>query len=106
MIATTKSGVLVDTTKALSIDDQRMSFRFGTEVAWEIRDGRIGRLLKNCSYGGVTPQFWASCDAVGGPDEFQIHGIPSCNKGEPTQVAHPGHGTVPARFRDVRLGTR
>jgi TldD protein len=106
MIATTEHGVLVDTTKALSIDDQRMSFRFGTEVAWEIRGGQLGRLLKNCSYTGVTPQFWGSCDALGGPGEFKVHGVPSCGKGEPLQVAHPGHGTVPARFRNVRVGTK
>jgi len=106
MIATTDRGVFLDMTKGLSIDDQRMNFRFGTEVGWEIRDGKLGRLLKNCSYTGVTPQFWAECDALGGPDEYRIHGIPSCNKGEPAQVAHPGHGTVPARFRNVKVGTK
>jgi len=106
MIAGTKHGVFVDTSKGLSIDDQRMSFRFGTEVAWEIRDGKLGRLLKNCMYEGVTPRFWAGCDALGGASEWRVHGVPSCGKGEPLQVAHVGHGTVPARFRDVQVGTR
>jgi TldD protein len=106
MIAGTKRGIFVDMSKAFAIDDQRMSFRYGTEVGWEIRDGKLGRLLKNCSYTGVTPQFWAECDALGGPDEYRVHGIPSCGKGEPLQVAHIGHGTVPARFRNVRVGTR
>jgi TldD protein len=106
MIAGTKRGVLLDMTKSVSIDDQRMSFRLGAEAGWEIRDGNVGRLLKNCSYTGVTPRFWAGCDALGNRDEFRVHGIPSCNKGEPLQVAHIGHGTVPARFRDVQVGTR
>lgn len=106
MIDGTKNGVLVDMSKGLSIDDQRMSFRFGTEVGWEIKDGKLGRLLKNCSYTGVTPDFWGRCDALGGPDEFKVHGIPSCGKGEPLQVMHIGHGTVPARFRDVQVGTK
>ncbi len=106
MIAGTKNGILMDMGKGLSIDDQRMSFRFGAEAGWEIRDGQVGRMLKNCSYTGVTPQFWAGCDALGGPDEFKVHGIPSCNKGEPLQVAHIGHGTVPARFRNVQVGTK
>ena len=106
MISGTKRGVLVDMSKAFSIDDQRMSFRFGTEAGWEIRDGKLGRLLKNCSYTGVTPQFWAGCEALGGPDEYRVHGIPSCGKGEPLQVAHIGHGTVPARFNGVQVGTR
>jgi TldD protein len=104
MIAGTKHGVLMDTNRGFSIDDQRMNFRFQTEVGWEIRDGKLGRLLKNCSYQGVTPQFWARLDALGGPDEFKVHGVPSCNKGEPMQVAHVGHGTVPARFQEAQVG--
>lgn len=106
MIAGTRRGVFLDMTKGLSIDDQRLSFRFGTEVGWEIRDGKLGRLLRNCSYSDVTPRFWAACDALGGPDEYRVHGIPSCNKGEPFQVAHVGHGTVPARFRGVKVGVK
>jgi TldD protein len=106
MIDGTKNGVLLDMNKGFSIDDQRMSFRFATELGWEIKDGKVGRLLKNCSYTGVTPQFWAGCDALGGEDEWRVHGIPSCGKGEPLQVMHIGHGTVPARFRNVQVGTK
>lgn len=106
MIDGTRNGVLVDMSKGLSIDDQRMSFRFGTEVGWEIKNGTLGRLLRNCSYTGVTPDFWARCDALGNRDEFRVHGIPSCGKGEPLQVMHIGHGTVPARFREVQVGTK
>jgi TldD protein len=104
MIAGTKRGILVDTNRGFSIDDQRMSFRFQTEMGWEIRDGKLGRMLKNCTYQGVTPQFWAELDALGGPDEWKVHGVPSCNKGEPLQVAHVGHGTVPGRFQNVQVG--
>ena len=104
MIGGTKRGILVDTNRGFSIDDQRMSFRFTTELGGEIRDGKLGRLLKNCSYQSVTPQFWAGLDALGGPDEWKVHGVPSCNKGEPLQVAHVGHGTVPGRFQNVQVG--
>ncbi len=104
LIGTTKSGILMDMNKSLSIDDRRLSFRFGCEIGWEIKNGLLGRMLKNCTYRGITPQFWAGCDAVGDASTFRLYGIPSCNKGEPLQVAHVGHGTVPARFRDVRVG--
>ncbi|GAB2609617.1 TldD/PmbA family protein [Kribbella endophytica] len=104
MIAGTKHGIYVETNRGFSIDDQRMSFRFTTEVGWEIRDGKVGRLLKNCSYQSDTPRFWGGLDALGGPDEWKIHGVPSCNKGEPLQVAHIGHGTVPGRFQNVQVG--
>lgn len=106
MIGDIDDGVLMDMNRSMSIDDQRLSFRFGCEIGWEIKRGRLGRLLKDCTFSGVTPQFWARCDAVADRPSFRLYGIPSCNKGEPLQVAHIGHGTVPARFRDVAVGIR
>jgi TldD protein len=88
----------------VSIDDQRRSFRFGSEVGWEIRDGKLGQMLKNCTFRGDSIGFWRSCDAVADAASWRLWGIPSCNKGEPLQVAHLGHGTVHARFRDVAVG--
>jgi TldD protein len=31
-------------------------------------------------------------------------GTPNCGKGQPGQVAHTGHGSAPARFRNVKIG--
>jgi TldD protein len=104
MIATTKAGILVDMNRSVSIDDTRRNFRFGSEIAWEIVDGRLGRMLRNPTFAGRTLDVWPSCDAVGDAASFRVYGLPSCNKGEPLQVAHIGHGTVPARFRDVQVG--
>jgi TldD protein len=106
MIASTEDGVLMDMNRSMSIDDRRLSFRFGCEIGWEIKHGRIGRMLKDCTFSGISPEFWARCDAVANRSSFRLYGIPSCNKGEPLQVAHIGHGTVPARFRDVSIGVR
>ncbi len=104
MIGTTRDGILIDMNRSLSIDDRRRSFRFGAEIAWEIRDGRLGRMLRDPTYEGDTLEFWAGCDAVGDRASFRQWGLPSCNKGEPLQVAHIGHGAVPARFRNARVG--
>ena len=104
IIASTKDGILVDMNRSLSIDDTRRNFRFGSEIGWEIRDGKRGRMLKNCTFSGRTLEFWAGCDAVADRASFRVYGLPSCNKGEPLQVAHVGHGTVPARFRNVQVG--
>jgi len=104
IIAGTRHGILVDMNRSVSIDDQRRSFRFGSEVGWEIRDGKLGQMLKNCTFRGDSIGFWRSCDAVADAASWRLWGIPSCNKGEPLQVAHLGHGTVHARFRDVAVG--
>jgi TldD protein len=105
LVASTKEGILVDMNRSVSIDDTRRAFRFGNEAAWEIKDGKVGRLLRNATFSGRSIEFWQRCDAVADRASFRVYGIPSCNKGEPLQVAHVGHGTVPARFRDVQVGT-
>src|SRR6185369_9558217 len=63
--ATPLADIIADTNKSWSIDDLRLNFQFGCEVAWEIENGRLGRMLRNPLYTGSTPEFWRSCDAVG-----------------------------------------
>jgi TldD protein len=104
LIADTRDGLLVDTCRSWSIDQQRVNFQFGTEVGWLIRNGRRARLVKNATYGGRTVPFWNSCDAVCGPDHWTLWGLMNCGKGEPLQVARMSHGAAPARFRSVDVG--
>lgn len=104
IIASTKRGIFVETNKSWSIDDLRLNFQFGCEVAWEIEDGRLGRMLRNPLYTGNTPEFWRSCDAVGDRDSWQIWGLPNCGKGDPMQTMRVAHGAPAARFRNVEMG--
>lgn len=106
MISTTDDGIYMQTNRSWSIDDRRLNFQFGCEVGWEVKDGAVGRMLKNPTYTGISPQFWSSLDAVGGRDEWTVWGLPHCGKGQPLQVGHTGHHAVPCRFRDVRVGVR
>jgi TldD protein len=104
LIADTKDGILLDTNKSWSIDDKRLNFQFGVECAWEIKNGRVGAMLKNPVYTGITPEFWNSCDAICDRNHWHVWGVPNCGKGEPMQVAHVAHGASPARFRNVKVG--
>jgi len=103
IIADTRHGIFVDTNKSWSIDDVRLNFQFGCEVAYEIENGRLGRLLRNPLYGGVTPDFWRSCDAVADRASWQIWGLPNCGKGDPMQTMRVAHGAPAARFRNVEM---
>ena len=104
LIADTDDGIYMCTNKSWSIDDRRLNFQFGVELAYEIKNGKLGRMLKNATYTGSTPQFWGSCDAICNRDEWVVWGLPNCGKGEPMQTMRTGHGAAPARFRDVRVG--
>jgi len=102
IIADTPDGIYAHTVKSWSIDDKRLNFQFGAEIAWQIEDGALGRMLKNTIYSGITPEFWGSCDAISRKDEWHVWGVPNCGKGEPGQSAHVGHGVAPTRFRKAR----
>jgi TldD protein len=104
LLADVDDGIYMVTNKSWSIDDKRKNFQFGCEIAWEIKSGRLAGMLKNPRYTGITPVFWASCDAVAGPDEWRMWGTPNCGKGQPGQTMRVGHGTAPARFRNVAVG--
>jgi TldD protein len=106
LLADVDDGIYLCTNKSWSIDDKRLNFQFGTQLAREIRNGKLGRLLRDATYMGVTPQFWGGLDAVGGREEWRLHGLTNCGKGQPGQHAHVSHGTAPARFRNVQVGVR
>lgn len=99
-----KDGVMMENNVSWSIDQRRLNFQFGCEIGWEIKKGRKGRLLKNPTYQGITPEFWGSCDAIAGPDEWRLWGVANCGKGQPGQTAMMSHGSSPARFRKVKIG--
>jgi TldD protein len=103
IISDTKRGILVETNKSWSIDDLRLNFQFGCEVAYEIENGRVGRLLRNPVYTGSTPDFWRSCDAIADRASWQIWGLPNCGKGDPMQTMRVAHGAPAARFRNIEM---
>jgi TldD protein len=105
LISSTNDGIFMQTNRSWSIDDKRYNFQFGCEIAWEIKGGKLGRMIKNPSYSGITTEFWNSMDAVCSRDEWMLWGTPNCGKGQPQQVMGTGHGAAPARFRNIKVGS-
>jgi TldD protein len=106
LLADVDYGIYLATNKSWSIDDKRLNFQFGTQVAWEIKKGKPGRLLRDATYTGITPEFWGSLDAAAGPESWTLYGLTNCGKGQPGQIAAVSHGAPAARFRDVQVGVR
>src|SRR3954469_7266193 len=104
IVADTDDGLYLSSNRSWSIDDRRLNFQFATEVAYEIKGGKKGKLFKNPTYTGITYEFWRSCDAVGDERSYVMLGTPNCGKGEPGQTGHVGHAVPGARFRDVQVG--
>jgi TldD protein len=104
LVRDTEDGIYMETNRSWSIDQLRYNFQFGTEMGWEIKQGKRTRMLKNCTYQGITPEFWNACDAICNDKHWVLWGVPNCGKGEPGQVAATGHGASPARFRKIKVG--
>ncbi|MGD2249078.1 MAG: TldD/PmbA family protein [Candidatus Methanofastidiosia archaeon] len=95
-------GIYMETNRSWSIDDKRINFQFGCEIGHKIEHGEITDIVKNPSYTALTPEFWGACDAVS--KDWILWGIPNCGKGEPSQTMFVGHGTAPARFKNIQVG--
>jgi TldD protein len=98
-----KRGLFIEGRGVSSIDQQRYNFQFGGAVIREIRDGKLGAMVKDAAYQSRTPDFWASCDGLGGPASYRLWGTSADGKGEPGQTNAASHGCPPARFRQVTV---
>jgi predicted Zn-dependent protease len=101
MIAAVEEGVYMQTNCSWSIDDSRNKFQFGCEWGRTIKNGKLGNLVKNPNYRGVSATFWRNLQMVGGPDTNEVLGTPFCGKGEPNQVVRVGHATPACLFNHV-----
>lgn len=104
MIADVKNGVMIDGRGSYSIDQQRYNGQFGGHVFWEIRDGKITRMVTDVTYNAITTDFWANLDAVTGPDEWEMHGTGGDAKGQPTQSQSVSHGSPWLLVRNIMVG--
>jgi TldD protein len=103
LIADTKDGLLFDGMGSFSIDHQRYNFQFGGDAVWEVKNGKVGDMVKNIAYQSKTTDFWGSLDAVCSQECWENWGVFGCGKGEPGQSARMGHGSAPSRFRQVNI---
>ncbi len=98
-----KRGLFIEGRGSSSIDQQRFNFQFGGAVIREIRDGKLGAMVRDAAYQSRTPDFWASCDGIGGRTSYRLWGTSADGKGEPGQTNAVSHGCPPARFRQVTV---
>jgi TldD protein len=98
-----KRGLFVEGRGSSSIDQQRYNFQFGGAVIREITNGKLGAMVRDAAYQSRTPDFWSSCDGIGGPAAYKLWGTSADGKGEPGQTNAVSHGCPPARFRQVTV---
>jgi TldD protein len=103
LIAGVDEGVLIDGRGSYSIDQQRYNFQFGGDAFWEIKGGKVGRMIADVAYQSRTPDFWQACDGLGGEATWENVGLNADGKGQPQQINAMSHGCPPARFRRINV---
>ncbi len=98
-----RNGIFIEGRGSFSIDQQRYNAQFGGQVFYEIRDGKLGEMLKDVAYQIRTPEFWNSMDLIGGPSTYELGGTFNDGKGQPSQSNAVSHGCPPCRFRQVNV---
>jgi len=104
LIAAAGDGLYMSTISSWSPSDDRSSFEFGCEIAWEIKGGKLGQVYKNPTFSGRTVDFWNSVRAIGNEAAFRVWGTPNCGKGQPGQNARTGQGASPILVANLKVG--
>ncbi|HVQ39747.1 MAG TPA: metallopeptidase TldD-related protein [Pyrinomonadaceae bacterium] len=103
LVAGVEKGILIHGNGSYSIDQQRYNFQFGGQTFREIKNGKVGGMLRDVAYQSRTTDFWNSCDGLGGPATYEVGGSSNDGKGEPGQSNAVSHGCPVARFRGVNV---
>jgi TldD protein len=103
LISKVERGIYIVGDGSYSIDQQRYNFQFSGQLFYEIKDGKIGGMLKDVAYQANTQEFWNSCVAVCDERDYRLGGSFFDGKGQPEQVNAVSHGAATARFNGINV---
>lgn len=103
LIKNVEKGIYIIGEGSFSIDQQRYNFQFGGQLFYEIKDGKIGGMLKDVAYQANTQEFWNSCTDLCDESDYRLGGSFFDGKGQPMQVSAVSHGCPTTRFNGVNV---
>jgi len=103
MIGDVEDGVYIVGRGSYSIDQQRYNFQFGGVLYYEIKQGKITKMIKDVAYQSNTQEFWNSCSKICDKDDYRYFGSFFDGKGQPGQVSAVSHGSSTTRFDNINV---
>ncbi|HMF70292.1 MAG TPA: TldD/PmbA family protein [Flavitalea sp.] len=103
MIKNTEKGIYMLGRNSYSIDQQRYNFQFSSQLAFEIKNGKIAGMLRDAAYQSNTQEFWNSCTSICDKSDYRLGGSFFDGKGQPGQVSAVSHGCATTRFNGVNV---
>ncbi|MBE7179485.1 MAG: TldD/PmbA family protein, partial [Mucilaginibacter polytrichastri] len=103
LVKNVEKGIYMFGRNSYSIDQQRYNFQFSSQLAFEIKDGKIGGLLRDAAYQANTQEFWNSCADLCDQSDYRLGGSFFDGKGQPSQVSAVSHGCPTTLFKSVNV---
>jgi TldD protein len=104
LVASLERGIVV-LGGEVSTDRQQLNGEINPQIAYEVRNGKRTRFLRNLELLFRTPELWKGLRAIGGP-RSQVSASLQTWKGQPAQVHRFSVSAVPARFNGVAATDR
>ena len=98
-----EKGIYIVGDGSFSIDQQRYNFQFGGQLFYEIKNGKIGDMLKDVAYQSNTQEFWNSCAGIADHRDYRLGGAFGDGKGQPAQSNSVSHGAATSRFNGINV---
>jgi TldD protein len=103
LIKNVEKGIYIVGAGSYSIDQQRYNFQFSGQLFYEIKNGKIGNMLKDVAYQANTQEFWNSCAAICDQRDYRLGGTFFDGKGQPAQSNAVSHGSATTRFNGINV---
>ncbi len=103
MVKDVENGIYIIGDGSFSIDQQRYNAQFGGQLFYEIKQGKITRMIEDVAYQIRTPEFWNACVAICDKSDYRMGGSFFDGKGQPGQSSAVSHGSSTARFNGINV---
>ncbi len=103
IVKNVEKGIYIVGASSYSIDQQRYNFQFSGQLFYEIKNGKIGQMLKDVAYQSNTQEFWNACSAIADKSDYRLGGSFFDGKGQPGQVSAVSHGASTTRFNGINV---
>jgi TldD protein len=103
IVKNVEKGIYIVGESSYSIDQQRYNFQFSGQLFYEIKNGKIGPMLKDVAYQSNTQEFWNSVTAIADKRDYRLGGSFFDGKGQPGQVSAVSHGASTTRFNGINV---
>jgi TldD protein len=103
IVKNVEKGIYIVGASSYSIDQQRYNFQFSGQLFYEIKNGKIGPMMKDVAYQSNTQEFWNSCAAIADKSDYRLGGSFFDGKGQPPQSSAVSHGASTTRFNGINV---